>query len=204
MKRKLTAFALVFAMLASLSPAVAADEMSAQPTVEEILSEYHQRAFEAQTRGETDAASTWSRRGGSEKTLEQETVDTLTNAGYEAYHVTADNYETLEDELKTDFGAMSLDPEGSYIVVIHGEDPGKTASTNSRPPSSHPELDQDDTPSGLPSTYTYDDVTYSVRFVTVAYAPKDTSKEHLRYASIYTLRELGIVPEPLEEFLISV
>ena len=40
MKRKLIAFALIFAMLASLSPAVAADEMSATPTVEEILNEY--------------------------------------------------------------------------------------------------------------------------------------------------------------------
>lgn len=39
MKRKLTAFTLVFALLASLSPAVAADEIAATPVVEEILSE---------------------------------------------------------------------------------------------------------------------------------------------------------------------
>ena len=48
MKRKLVAFVLVFALLASLSPAVAADEMSATPMVEEILSEHHGTTAEAQ------------------------------------------------------------------------------------------------------------------------------------------------------------
>lgn len=48
MKRKLMVFALVFAMLASLSHAVAADEMSATPMVEEILSEHHGTTVEAQ------------------------------------------------------------------------------------------------------------------------------------------------------------
>lgn len=79
--KKLTAMLLIFAMLVPFSPAVAADEMSAKPTVEEILSEYHQKAFEQEMQGDTDTASAWSRRGGSTKTLEQETVDTLNNAG---------------------------------------------------------------------------------------------------------------------------
>ena len=48
MKRKLMVFTLVFAMLASLSPAVAADETSATPMVEEILSEHHGTTVEAQ------------------------------------------------------------------------------------------------------------------------------------------------------------
>ena len=190
MKRKLMAFALVFAMLASLSPAVAADEMSAPPTVEEILNEYHRKAFEAQTRGETDAASTWSRRGGSAKTLEQETVDALTAAGYEAYNVTADNYEALEAELKTDFAGMGLDPEGSYIIMIEGEGPGKTASANSRTPSPHPELDQDDTPGGYPATYTYNGITYSVRYVTVT-----STDDNLVAEEAYHLKEKRIIHE---------
>lgn len=127
MKRKLVAFVLVFALLASLSPAVAADEMSAPPTVEEILNEYHQKAFEAKMQGDTGNASAWSLRGG--QTLEEETVDTLTEAGYEAYNVTADNYESLQTELKTDFSDMGLDPNGSYIIVISGEDPTEPVST---------------------------------------------------------------------------
>ena len=154
MKRKLTAMILVFTMLASLSPAVAADEMSATPTVEEILSEYYQKAFEAQAHGDTDTSSTWSRRGGNAKTLEQETVDTLTNAGYEAYNVTADDYDTLEAELNTDFAVMGLDPEGSYIVVISGEDIYQTDSTDGASTfniSPLPEWDQ--APDGGGGTY---------------------------------------------------
>ena len=173
MKRKLMAFALVFAMLASLSPAVAADEMSATPTVEEILNEYHRKAFEAQTRGETDAASTWSRRGGSTKTLEQETVDALTAAGYEAYNVTADNYETLEAELKTDFASMGLDPAGSYIVVVSSEE---TSSTNgARGGGSN--IDQstgDLLDGGSHFEHTHNGTTYKMRYVTVTAAEDST------------------------------
>lgn len=176
MKRKLMAFALVFAMLASLSPAVAADEMSATPTVEEILNEYHQKAFEAQTQGETDTASTWSRRGQTQ-TLEQETVDTLTDAGYEAYNVTADNYETLEAELKTDFAAMGLDPEGSYIVVIHGEDSDTSTNENARSTYSiSPEIDLEgpDYPGGSSFIYTHEGTSYTMRYVTVTAAEDST------------------------------
>lgn len=129
MKRKLIAFALVFAMLVSLSLAVAADAVSEPPTIEEILNEYHLKAFDSQTQGDTDTASTWSRRGSNAKTLEQETVDTLTDAGYEAYNVTTDNFEYLEAELNTDFAGMGLDPNGSYIVVIHGEEQTESVST---------------------------------------------------------------------------
>ena len=187
MKRKLMAFTLVFAMLASLSPAVAADEMSAQPTVEEILSEYHQKAFEAQTRGETDAASTWSHRGGSAKTLEQETVDTLTDAGYEAYNVTADNYESLQTELKTDFAGMGLDPDGSYIVVVSGEETNKPAAGNSSRSSDTllPPHTDNDLGSGGSShfEYTYDGTTYRMRYLTVT----STTGSNMSVSSTYDL-----------------
>lgn len=168
MKRKLMAFALIFAMLASLSPAVAADEKSATPTVEEILNEYHLKAFEAQMQGETDTASTWSRRGQAQ-TLEQETVDTLTDAGYEEYHVTANNYETLEAELKTDFAAMGLDPESSYIVVISGEE---TSSTNGARTGGN-NIDQstgDLLDGGSHFEHTHNGTTYKMRYVTVTSA----------------------------------
>lgn len=169
MKRKLTAMILVFAMLASLFPAVAADTMSATPTVEEILSEYHRKAFEAQIQGDTETASTWSRRSGNAKTLEQETVDTLTEAGYEAYNVTAYNYETLGEELQTDFADMGLDPEGSYIIVIDGEDPTESTSSGGASTynvSPNPEI-IGPPDGGSPYDYVYNGITYSVRFVSV-------------------------------------
>lgn len=49
MKRKLMVFTLVFAMLASLSPAVAADKMPALSAVEENTSEYPHDAMSIQT-----------------------------------------------------------------------------------------------------------------------------------------------------------
>ncbi len=73
-------------MLVPLSPVVAADETTVTPTIEEILNSYHDQAFEAQSAEENGDASTYAR-GGSNQTLEQETVDALTDAGYEAYAV---------------------------------------------------------------------------------------------------------------------
>lgn len=71
------------------------------PTIEEILNDYHSKAFEAQTAQEE--AGTYSRSAsGTVKTLEQETVEQLTAAGYEAYNVTGDNFDSLEDSLQTD------------------------------------------------------------------------------------------------------
>ena len=171
--KKVIAMILVFAMLVPLSSAVAADEMSAKPTVEEILDEYHRKAFEREMQGDTETASTWSRRGGSAKTLEEETVETLTNAGYEAYNVTAGNYDTLEAQLYTDFGEMGLDPNGSYIVVISGGDgeaSGNSAGANSRV---RPETDLEGPPGSTGNAsfeYTQDGTTYTMRYVTVTSA----------------------------------
>ena len=105
---KITALALIFAMLLPVSSALAADEQKVTPTIEEILNSYHEKAFEAQTAEERGGASTWSSRSG--KTLEEETVDELTAAGYEAYNVTSENYEALEEALQTDFASMGIDP----------------------------------------------------------------------------------------------
>ena len=92
MYKKMIAIFLSCVMLVSISPAVAAEDAPAKPTIEEILSEYHQKAFDAQIIGEVQTAAANSRHSGSySKTLEEETVDTLNAAGYEAYNITADN-----------------------------------------------------------------------------------------------------------------
>lgn len=170
MTRKLIAAFLIFAMLIPYSSAVAADKEAVTPTVEEILNEYHQKSFEAQQARETGTASANSRSGaGSGKTLEQETVETLTAAGYEAYNVTADNYETLETQLQTDFAAMGLDPNSSYIVVVHGEEPN-TPANNARGPSDIVQDPGDLSGGAPPISYTYDGTTYYMRYVTVTAA----------------------------------
>lgn len=55
--KKLFAFIMVFAMLASLSPAVAADEMSATPMVEEVVTEYSANDVTVPPLGDNDTAA---------------------------------------------------------------------------------------------------------------------------------------------------
>ena len=58
MLKKIISLLVIFAMLVPFSSAVAADEPTSQPTIEEILNEYHQKAFEAKTANDNGDAST--------------------------------------------------------------------------------------------------------------------------------------------------
>ena len=203
MFKKAITFLLIFAMLVPFTAAAAADEPSATPTVEEILSEYHRKAFEAQTQGDSDSASTWSRRSNDGKTLEQETVDTLTEAGYEAYNVTADNYDTLEAELKTDFAAMGLDPEGSYIVVIHGEEniPNNQDNENGIAPCSVPEMEQEDFLGDSTFSYRYNGTVYWMRYLTVTAADRPQYSLYQEYDLIQNESNVDVIENALNSFI---
>lgn len=64
-------------------------ESTNSPTVEEILNDYHIKSFEAKIAEQSSETAAYSTRStGTERTLEQDTVDTLTSAGYEAYSET--------------------------------------------------------------------------------------------------------------------
>ena len=182
MYKRIFALIVIFAMLVPFSPAVAADDSSAKPTVEEILNEYHQTAFAAKNADRSGAVSAASRNSAS-KTLEQETVDNLNAAGYEAYNVTPSNYDALEKSLQTDFGDLVLDPAGSYIVVISGEDAEENIS-NSKTRGS-PDFSYEDDLEGASSfTHTYNGVTYHMRYVTVTSA----QRSYMRVDSTYNLQ----------------
>lgn len=190
MKKRFIALFVIFAMLIPFTPAVAAEDTVPRPTVEEILSEYHEKAFEAENTEKSGGASAYSRgAGNSEKTLEEETVDTLNAAGYEAYNVTSENYETLEEQLHTDFADMGLDPDGSYIIAISGEDnsPGNNARLI---PGTLPTLPPDGGGATFFS-YTYNGTSYYMRYVTVTC----TENPSLGSASnpIDLLSEYGVV-----------
>ena len=168
MLKKLLCLLLVCAMLVPLSPIVTVTAEQETPSIEEILNNYHAQAFAAQAQGERGAA-TYSRRSRSQ-TLEEEAVGQLTAAGYDAFNVTTSNYTALEDELQTDFAEMGLDPEGSYIVVVSGEEDDTANSNGARvaPPSYE---DYDGGGSGLPTfTYIYNGNVYLMRYVTVTAA----------------------------------
>ena len=177
MLKKIVSMLIVFAMLVPVSSVVAADNSNVQPTIEEILNSYHEKAFAASAEGGSEV-SAYARRSGSEKTLEQETVDELTAAGYEAYNVTAENYEELEESLKMDFESMELNPESSYIIVISGEEQN-SAGNNSRVAGgglgSLPEYDMVD-PEGSGLRYEYNGRYFNLRLVTI------TAADDPRYA----------------------
>lgn len=169
MYKKLIAMIMVFAMLVSISPAVAAEDAPAKPTVEEILNEYHQKSFETQNAQERSTASANSRStSGSSQTPEQEAIEQLHEAGYEAYNVTAENYNALESTLMCDFEDLGLDPNGSYIVVIHGEDENNNeGNPNSRAFDGPTQGIFDPGGSGSSFLYNYQGKTYAMRYVTV-------------------------------------
>ena len=119
-----------------------------------------------------------------------ETVEELTAAGYEAYNVTADNYEELQETLKTDFADMGLDPEGSYIVVISGED--EPVNSNSRL-ANLPDQDFIDDGGGESFAYQYRDRIYTMRYMTVAATESHRGKNinlRTQYAADFTVEWL--------------
>lgn len=185
--KKLISAILICCMMLPMILASAAEEATVPPTIEEILNSYHNQAFEAQSAEENGGASTYAR-GSSSQTLEQETVDALTDAGYEAYNVTGENYEALENALNTDFAAMGLDPASSYVVVISGEDPAAQSNPNARVlPPANDDFDGDDGGGGSSFLYVQDGITYTMRYVTVA---SDASAD-LRKSTLYTLQEIN-------------
>lgn len=139
-------------------------------TVEDILNEYHKKSFALETaQSGTAPAVRSSRSSASGKSLEEETVEELTAAGYEAYHVTSFNYGELEARLHTDLGDMGLDPEGSYIIVLTGENHSDQNNPNSRSAPPPDESIGDD--SGGASSYfryQYNGDFYYLRHITVA------------------------------------
>ena len=122
MRRKMIALFMILAILVTFPPAVAADEITVTPTIEEIISDYHLTSFSTETSNTTNSNATWSQWNRNSTSPEQETVAALTNAGYDAYHMTPDNYDLLEAELSTDFSSIGIDPNGEYIIAISGAD----------------------------------------------------------------------------------
>lgn len=193
--RKLLSVMLALMLLFTMAvPAFAATndtEPTEIRTVEEILSEYHEKSFAAEMAEETGTPSAYSNRNRSSgKSLEEETVEELRTAGYEAYHVTSSNYDALEDSLKTDFEEMGLDTDGSYIITISGEPSGNSRGVD--PPSK----DFYDGGGTSTFTYTYNGATYTMRYVTVT----PTANSGLMVTSTYNLSNINNIPEYIGEF----
>lgn len=159
MLKKAIALTLIFALLAPMSSALAIEQEAPTPTIEEILNSYHEKSMESYATG-ISLCSTGS-------TLEEETVDILNNAGYEAYHVTSDNYDSLEEKLQTDFASMGLSKDSSYILALGVQEPN--TSTYGFPSNTEEDIIDGVGPS-FPTSffyYTYNGTQYKMRYITL-------------------------------------
>lgn len=192
--KRLTAMILALCVFFSVQTSFVSAESTSQKTetraIEEILEEYHLKAMNTQFGAEKNGET--SRSASSGKTLEQETVEELTTAGYEAYNVTGNNYKDLEKTLKTDLSSLGIHSNGSYIVVVSGENCGDDGreenKTNSRLGGNVIEQvggTGDGTGGSSVVMHTYNGKTYTMRYVTVT--ATDDAEQRMR--SYINLRE---------------
>lgn len=174
MKKRILSIILICAIITVSSTTAYAYPTQPVRNIEEILSSYHANALIAQTSSNSDIA-TASAQGA--LTLEQEAVNELVASGYEAYNVTASNYNNMEAVLQTDLSSMGIVPEGSFVVVVSGDD-AATSNNPSQGASTY-------ATAGSSFTYDYDGKTYTLRYLTV------TAADYSNYgkASYYNLQQ---------------
>lgn len=155
---------MVTVMLLPMGSTVSAvlEEESVPPSIESILDDYYKRIFDEQSKANANI-STYSNSDNRFNEIKQETITSLCDAGYLAYDVNPDTYNEIEEELKTDFGQINLEPTGSYIVIVSGEDDGAGASNAAKSLSS-------DGTASTSFTYEYSGHTLTMRYLTVTAA----------------------------------
>ena len=174
MFKKFVSLMIAIAMLVVVCPNAMAVETDYAPSIEEILNQYHEKAFQEKMIMEKSGLTANERRGADGmQTLEQETVNELVQAGYEAYNVTDSNYREIENVLQTDLSSMGVDPNGSYIVVVSGGDTNGCENPSAEPRSSGV---QPASSVGSSFQYTYGGRTYTMRYLTI------TAADNSRYA----------------------
>lgn len=170
-KRIVSCLLLVLMLIPVISPvfATTANNISQvnrneAPSVESILNEYHEKVFAAQADANANARS-----GAEVQTdaIKQDTLNQLREAGYLAYDVNPDTFDSVAEELRTDLRQMDLDPNSSYIIVISGEE---EPQENTASPAYIPPEIEDDT-EGF--NYTYNGTLYKLKFMTVVGDPNN-------------------------------
>ncbi len=151
----LTAVLALLVFAPSAVSAASAKQSTQEKSIESILYDFHTKSQLAQNSKNT----TYSITENNGDKIRQETVETLQDAGYEAYNVTKDNFEQVEEILATDLHAIGLDENSSYIIVLSGEHPDGVSTRDA----------YDGTP-GSAFTYKYNGTTYALRYMTVTAA----------------------------------
>lgn len=167
--KRLIAMILVCCLLMIAIPSAATEPDTAIPSAESILSDYYQKAMATQVYGKASATS---RSGDGSTSLEEETINILKSVGYEAYFITANNYDAMESTLNTDLATLGLDPSGAYIVAIGTTESNSTGNPNNRAGG---QIDQEagggDGGVNTEFTLPINGVNYTMRDITVVSSP---------------------------------
>lgn len=124
--KKIFASLLSFAIIFSItSPAFASEDTSLcelpAESVQEILSDFSIKHLKL-AMSQSNAPSTFQSSGISENlaSIRHETINRLSDLGYNAYEVTSNTYDNVEKALNTDLSSLGLQRDASYIVVVGG------------------------------------------------------------------------------------
>ena len=158
--KKIISLLLTLCMLSGLTMSTFAKEEVVQKevvqkeesVVQEILEEYHEKLHLA-TNGNSKARDVEK-----ESSLKYETIEKLTQEGYVAYDVNKDTFKKTEEMLNTNFETLNLKEEYSYILILDGGLSQTEAGNSSR------------SSAGTAFDYTYNGVTYRMRYLTVTAA----------------------------------
>lgn len=176
--KKCIALVLMFAILSVWFPNTHATAVSSPPSIEEILNDYASKVFEAEVSSQNLSSQNSRSVSPANTSLASETINVLNAAGYDAYHLTPSTKETLNATLRTDFDEFGLDMDGSYIVVISGEERNDKSRSIG---GGFIEEDDGGIGGGGPGFYyTYNGTTYLMRYVTITSSEESCLRKHTR------------------------
>ncbi len=167
--KRIVSLVLVFVMMFAFSANAVAAEVNTVKSVDEILAEYREKCREL----ETDNGVAWTASASTTRAdLRAEVLNELAAAGYEAYSVNATNRTSVEAALKTDFDEIGLEPSGTYLVVVSGEN-GNTRTTAP----------------GNSFSYTYGGETYTLRYLYVSADPHNSNDPYRKIEDVDLLND---------------
>lgn len=212
--KRIIGLVLVFVMVMTLNPVAYSAEITENKSVEVILNNYHARIADVDN-GQTDTSAYSLTAIRERNQIKQETFEELASAGYQAYDVNPDTYDSVENALHTDLSELGIDSAGSYIVVVSGDPENNSAVA---PAAIVPAPDYGG--GGGEFEFTYGGFTYRMREITVTsndginYTDADSADltdyytddtiESLLNTTIYTILDSLLDPIPLGTILSAI
>lgn len=119
-------------------------------SVDSILSDFHSEVLDVVLDQPNSRAAS-----DNLNTIRSETVQKLLKLGFEAYEVTRNNFDEMQESLNTDFAMLGLSKDCSYILVV-GDDTGTASMARSKIGSTY--------------NYVYNGTTYTMRTIKITSA----------------------------------